>query len=671
MCGVTGYLQPAGGGSAEMSARVNRMAQTLLHRGPDDEGSWVDAAAGVALGFRRLAILDLSPAGHQPMVSADGRYVVILNGEIYNFRELRAELSALGHGFVGHSDTEVLLASAVEWGVERAVERWNGMFAIALWDRKERTLHLVRDRFGEKPMYYGWMGDVFLFGSEIKALRAHPAFSAEVDRDALALYSRFGYVPAPHSIYRGISKLPAGTRIAVAGGRRDARPVAYWSARTVAEDGLRDPHPGPVEGAVDELDATLRRAVGLRMVSDVPLGAFLSGGIDSSLVVAHMQALSSRPVKTFSIGFQEPEYDEAKKAAAVARHIGTDHTELYVTAADAIAVIPRLPAMYDEPLSDSSQIPTFLVSALARTSVTVSLSGDGGDELFGGYDRYALGRSLWKAMVWAPHPVRRAAAGALRSVARFRGGGAVESIQRLLPAGRRLRFPADKLAKLADLIAIDRPETLYLRLMSLMGWRDTLVRSSHAPSTPMTSNESLPGMSILDRMMYLDAITYLPDDILVKVDRASMAVGLESRAPFLDPDVFRFAWRLPQKWKFRKGRGKWILKKALEKHVPFHLFDRPKMGFGLPIDIWLRGSLREWAEALLDERRLRAEGYFEPALVREKWSEHLSGARNWHYFLWDILMFQAWLEESSREGASSREEPPRAAFASRERPSGA
>ncbi|MDQ6892788.1 MAG: asparagine synthase (glutamine-hydrolyzing) [Acidobacteriota bacterium] len=627
-----------------MSSTVARMSGSLRHRGPDDEGVWSDGAAGIALGFRRLAIIDLTPAGHQPMASSDGRWVLMLNGEIYNFLELRAELEASGSRFRGRSDTEVILEGLVRWGLERTVENLNGMFAIALWDRRDRVLHLARDRFGEKPLYYGWMGNVFLFGSEIKALRAHPAFRAEVDRNALALYSRFGYVPAPHSIFQGVSKLPAAARIEVTAASREPRMVRYWSPLEVALAGLGNRFAGSLAEGIEEIDARLRRAVGLRMVSDVPLGAFLSGGIDSSLVVAQMQAQSAVPVRTFSIGFQEPEYDEAPEAAAVARHLGTDHTEAYVSPADTIAVIPRLPAMYDEPLADPSQIPTYLVSAIARRNVTVSLSGDGGDEIFGGYGRYALGRALWRGMSWAPHPARTAAAAALRGVATAGGGRVAASL--------RVRRASDKLQKLAEILSTEKQEGLYLRLMSLEKSPESLVPSSVEPPTPMTSWQRLSPMRVLDRMMYLDTVSYLPEDILVKVDRASMAVSLESRAPFLDPELFAFAWRLPLDWKFRGGKGKWILRKVLQKYVPVELFDRPKMGFGVPIDSWLRGPLRDWAENLLSEDRLRREGFFEPARVRSKWNEHASGARNWHFFLWDILMFQAWLDDQSKQGAA-------------------
>ncbi|HYK42935.1 MAG TPA: asparagine synthase (glutamine-hydrolyzing), partial [Thermoanaerobaculia bacterium] len=639
MCGLTGFLQTDGGSDTDMRLRVAKMSDSLRHRGPDDEGTWTDGSAGIALGFRRLAIIDVTPAGHQPMVSSDERWVLMLNGEIYNFGELRRELQESGSSFRSRSDTEVILEGFVRWGLDRTIERLNGMFAIAAWDRRQRVLHLARDRFGEKPLYYGWMRNVFLFGSEIKALRAHPAFHADVDRNALALYSRFGYVPAPHSIFRGISKLPAATRIEVTAASREHRETRYWSPLEVARAGLEDRFRGSVEEGIEELDAQLRRAVGLRMVSDVPLGAFLSGGIDSSLVVAQMQAQSPVPVRTFSIGFEERQYNEAPEAAAVARHLGTDHTEAYVSPADTIAVIPRLPSMYDEPFADPSQIPTHLVSAIARRKVTVSLSGDGGDEIFGGYGRYALGRALWRGLKWAPRPFRAGVAAALLRIARF-------------SPPSRVRRASDKLQKLAEILSTRQQESLYLQLMSLEKSPETLVSASVEPPTAMTSWPRLSDMAVLERMMYLDTVMYLPEDILVKVDRASMAVSLESRAPFLDPDLFAFAWRLPLAWKFRGGKGKWILRKVLEKYVPVELFDRPKMGFGVPIDSWLRGPLRDWAEGLLSKNRLASEGFFEPARVREKWEEHVSGARNWHFFLWDILMFQAWLEDQSKQGAA-------------------
>ncbi len=671
MCGIAGFIDtPCDKAEAELRATVLGMADALRHRGPDDGGAWVDAAAGVALGHRRLAVIDLSPEGRQPMPSACGRYVIVFNGEIYNFADLRRELAGLGHRFRGHSDTEVMLAAISRWGVEPAVERFNGMFAFALWDRRERRLVLARDRLGEKPLYYGWTGGVFLFGSELKALRAHPAFRGEVDRDALALYLRHNYIPTPYAIYKGVFKLPPGTMLTVDPRNAGAvpEPKPYWSARAAAERGVAEPYPWSEAEAADELDGRLREAVRLRMVADVPLGAFLSGGIDSSTVVALMQAQSGRPVKTFSIGFREAGYDEAEHARAVARHLGTDHTELYVTPEEAMAVIPRLPALYDEPFSDSSQIPTFLVSELARRHVTVSLSGDGGDELFGGYGRYLLCRDLWRRIGWLPAAGRRAVAAALAAVAGWmpavgpRGAaprvpdgarpaprvpdGAFVRPDRLLSRYGRPGRVGDKLRKLAEVLAADSPEALYRRLVSHWKAPDRVVPGAVEPPTALTDRRRWADVpELVARLMYLDTISYLPDDILVKVDRASMGVSLEARVPLLDHRLVEFAWRLPLAMKIRDGQGKWLLRQVLYRYVPKELVDRPKMGFGVPIGAWLRGPLRDWAESLLDERRLRQEGYFDPRPIREKWMEHLSGKHDWQYYLWDILMFQAWLEE--------------------------
>ncbi|MBA3806398.1 MAG: asparagine synthase (glutamine-hydrolyzing), partial [Acidobacteria bacterium] len=542
MCGITGFRntiprQP----TDEMQATIRRMSDTLLHRGPDDEGSFVDASAGLALGFRRLSIIDLTPEGHQPMTSKDGRFVLIFNGEIYNFLELRRELEALGHPFRGHSDTEVMLAAFTEWGFERAVKLFNGMFALALWDRRDRVLHLTRDRIGEKPLYYGRVGQTFLFGSELKALKAHPQFRAEINRDALALFLRYNYIPAPYSIYRDIYKLPPGTYISLDErssntlGQPPPVPCAYWSAREVAERGVAEPFAGTESQAMMELEALLSDAVGLRMVADVPLGAFLSGGVDSSTVVALMQAQSSQPVKTFSIGFTEEAYDEARHARRVAEHLKTDHTELYVTPEDAMAVIPRLPALYDEPFSDSSQIPTFLVSQLARRHVTVSLSGDGGDELFAGYNRYLLGESVWNKISWMPKGSRAAAAGALTTVSPRSWDRAFTGLKPFLPLRLQHNTPGDRLHKLAEILAVPDPEAMYMNLVSHWKQPAALVPGAVEPVTTLTDEKrwaNLPRFT--QRMMYLDTVTYLPDDILVKVDRASMGVSLEARVPLLD-----------------------------------------------------------------------------------------------------------------------------------------
>jgi asparagine synthase (glutamine-hydrolysing) len=540
----------------------------------------------------------------------------------------------------------VLLAAIEHWGLPSAIQRFVGMFAFALWDREERVLHLVRDRLGIKPLYYGWQGGDFLFGSELKAMAAHPAFRAEIDRDALALYMRHGYVPAPYAIYRGIHKLPPGTILTLrAQGDVAATPQPFWSAREVAEAGLANPFTGSESEAIAGLDALLRDSIALRMIADVPLGAFLSGGIDSSTVVALMQAQSDRPVKTFTIGFLEAGYDEAAHAAAVARHLGSDHTALYVTPEEARTVIPRLPMMFDEPFADSSQIPTFLVSQLARRHVTVSLSGDGGDELFGGYNRYFWGRSIWRRVGWAPPRARALGSRALIALSPDGWDRQFARFDPLLPDGLRQRTPGDKLHKLAAVLAAENPEELYQGLVSLWSQTADVVVGAREPLTAITDRSrwaALPDFT--QRMMFLDLISYLPDDILTKVDRASMAVSLEARVPLIDHRVVAFAASVPLSMKIRDGQGKWLLRQVLDQYVPRELIERPKMGFGVPIDVWLRGPLRDWAEALLDERRLRAEGFFHPAPIRKRWQEHLSGARNWQYPLWNVLQFQAWRE---------------------------
>lgn len=642
MCGLTGIFDvDAATGVAPLTAAVERMTETLRHRGPDDGAVWVDAAAGIALGHRRLSIIDLSPLGRQPMHSADGRYVIAFNGEVYNFRALRAELEALGHGFRGHSDTEVMLAAITQWGLEGAVGRFIGMFAFALWDRRERDLALVRDRLGIKPMYYGRAGSFVLFGSELKALRAHPALRPEIDRDALAGFMRTNYVPTPLSIYVGISKLPPGTIVRLRAGGVDAEPVAYWSAREVALRGLRDPLRATPEEATEELDALLRDAVKLRLESDVPLGAFLSGGIDSSTIVALMQATSGRAVKTFTIGFHEGNYDEAAHAKAVARHLGSEHTELYVQPADALALIPRIPDWYDEPFADSSQLPTYLVSEMTRRHVTVALSGDGGDELFAGYDRYVWTRSIWSVVGKMPVAWRRKLAGLLT---RF-SPETIDAVARWIPARVRPMRPSHRSRSLARTLHLDTIDDVYRRLVSHWEEPDRLVAGGHEPRNALwdaTLASDIP--QFIPRAQLLDLVTYLPDDILTKVDRASMAVGLEARVPLLDHRVVELAWRVPLPLKIRNGRRKWLLREVLHRHVPSELVERPKMGFGIPIDSWLRGPLRDWAESLLGERSLREQGFLDARMVREAWNDHLTGRADRHYALWNVLMFQAWKE---------------------------
>jgi asparagine synthase (glutamine-hydrolysing) len=633
-----------------MAAHAEGMRDAVSHRGPDDRGIWTDPAAGVALAHRRLSIIDCSPAGHQPMVSGSGRYAIAFNGEIYNFAELRAALDRDGQApaWRGHSDTEVLLALVDALGPRRALDRVVGMFAFALWDTRDRTLHLACDRLGEKPLYYGRFGQVFAFGSELKALRAHPEWIGEVDRDALVSLMRHSYVPAPYSIHRNVRKLRPGSLLTLRWGSPDPTEDRYWSARHVAESAGTRALPLDRDGARDELDRVLREAVRLQMVADVPLGAFLSGGVDSSTIVALMQAQSARPIRTFTIGFLEQGYDEAQHAAAVARHLGTDHTELYVTPQQARDVIPRLPHVYDEPFADSSQIPTFLVSQLARSKVTVALSGDGGDELFGGYNRYLLGQMLWKRPTHLPRPLRNAMAAAIRAVPAERWNAALRPLLAVAPRRWRYGLPGDKLHKLAHVLRHDRFEELYRDLVSHWSPPEATVIGGREPATeldePVAENLTDP----VERMMLLDLVSYLPGDILTKVDRAAMAVSLETRVPLLDHRVVEFAWRLPLELKMADDGTKSILRAVLYKYVPRALVDRPKMGFGVPIDTWLRGPLREWAEALLDEGRLRREGYLEPRLIRERWKEHLAGRRSWHYPLWNVLMFQAWLEAHGR-----------------------
>lgn len=651
MCGFVGFM---GGGEwthGDVAHPVlQHMAETIKARGPDDFGAWHDAS-GIALAHRRLSILDLSPAGHQPMASACGRYVIAFNGEIYNHLDVRRELEDTGRApsWRGHSDTETLLAGFTVWGIRATVERCIGMFAFAVWDKAERLLTLARDRLGEKPLYYGWQGQgesaCFLFGSEVVAFKAHPVFEAAINRDALCLMMRHNYIPAPHSIYQNIYKLLPGHLLTISLGQREPKLDAYWSLPGVAETGAAAPFSGTDTQAVDELETLLKSAVRQQMMADVPLGAFLSGGIDSSTVVALMQAQSDRPVKTFTIGFNEEGYNEAVHAKAVAKHLGTDHTEMYVTPQQALDVIPRLPKLYSEPFSDSSQIPTFLVSQLARQQVTVSLSGDAGDELFCGYTRYTFAQNLWKRIERFPRGLRTVGAAGIRALPPEGWNMLLSPLRPLLPASLRQANIGDKLHKGAVLLSARQIDELYLKLVT--HWEpEGLVIGGQEPLTHLRGKYlRLNGLNDMQRMMALDAITYLPDDILVKVDRAAMGVSLEGRVPFLDHRVVEFAWHLPQHMKMRDGVGKWALRQVLYKHVPKELIERPKMGFGVPIDSWLRGPLRDWAEDLLDESRLRHEGFFNPAPIRQKWAEHLSGQRNWQYHLWDVLMFQAWLDE--------------------------
>jgi asparagine synthase (glutamine-hydrolysing) len=673
MCGLTGFL---GGVAAEGGgvALLRSMSDKLIHRGPDDGGVWCDGEQRIGLGHRRLSIVDLSPAGHQPMVSASGRFVIAFNGEIYNHLELRDELKdhplpnpldettshstkllktsakslvtpkgeGITTGWRGHSDTETLLAGIETWGLEATLKKSVGMFAIALWDRETYTLTLARDRIGEKPLYYGWQGGVddrvFLFGSELSALKAHPAFVAEIDRGAICLLLRHNYIPAPYSIYQGIAKLEPGCLLSVSLAQPEPIIWKYWDTIEIVRKGVEQPFTGTADEAVDALELLAKDAIRQQMVADVPLGVFLSGGIDSSTVVALMQVQSSRPVKTFTIGFEEVGYSEAIHAKAVAHHLGTDHTELYVTPEQAMEVIPRLPSLYCEPFADSSQIPTFLVSQLAKQHVTVSLTGDAGDEIFCGYNRYQLTSRFWNGLSKTPKPLRNLAAKGITAIA----PQTWSRVMGFLPWSS----VGDKLHKGAGVMASSSAAELYFGLLS--SWTDSaaVVVGGIEPATLLSgSHASLSGLSDVQRMMALDTLSYLPDDILAKVDRAAMGNSLESRVPFLDHRIVEFAWRLPMEYKLREGETKWALRQVLYRHVPRELVDRPKMGFGFPIDQWLRGPLRSWAEDLLGEQRLLREGYFHPEPIRKKWAEHLSGQRNWSSQLWGVLMFQAWLQD--------------------------
>jgi asparagine synthase (glutamine-hydrolysing) len=648
MCGLTGFWQTDHADTDALARQVVRMAERIAHRGPDDSGLWVDAEQGVALGFRRLSIIDLSPAGHQPMLSAGGRYVIVFNGEIYNYLALRQKLEVEGMApsWRGHSDTEVLLACIEAWGLERALNASIGMFALALWDRAERTLSLARDRIGEKPLYYGWQGETFLFGSELKALRAHPSFTASIDRNALALLLRYNYIPSPHTIYSDIRKLPAGTWLKLAPKQREVEPVAYWSLMETAQHGLANPFLGSETEAVDALEQHMSAAVRGQMVADVPLGALLSGGIDSTTITALMQSNSTQPVRTFTIGFDQPQYDESGYAHAIASHLGTEHTELRLRADDAQALIPQLSSIYDEPFADSSQLPTLLVMQLAKRHVTVALSGDGGDELFGGYNRYVFGPKMWRQVAWMPQLLRSVLGRAMVAIPPHQ----IDRIVNLFGAQIDIAFPGDKLHKLGmRLRKIRDLDDLYVLLVSEWSDADGIVIGTGARNGLATDQIRLPPLEDpVARMMVMDGLTYLPGDILAKVDRAAMAVSLETRAPFLDRELIEFAWSLPKPMKFQGGKGKWLLRRLLDRYVPRELIERPKVGFSVPLDAWLRGPLRDWAETLLGETRLRQEGFLNPIPIRKAWQKHLRREASYGYRLWSVLMFQSWLEENRK-----------------------
>jgi asparagine synthase (glutamine-hydrolysing) len=645
MCGIAGLLTAHGFTADRVADELQKMTRTLVHRGPDDGGAWCDAAAGVGLGHRRLSIVDLSPLGHQPMASRSGRYTITFNGEIYNYRELRADLIALAHSFRGTSDTEVLLAAIEEWGLSRALQHCTGMFALGVWDAHERILHLARDRFGEKPLYYGSVSGTLLFGSELKALRASSCWSADIDRNALTLLLRHGYIPAPHSIFLQVRKVEPGSIVSarIQGSRISLSEAAYWSPLEAFEDATRAGFAGSAEDAVASIDHALRTAIAHQMVADVPVGAFLSGGIDSSLIVALMQQLSTQPVRTFSIGFSEEAYNEAPFARKIAAHLGTHHTELTVTPRETVDVIPLLPRIYDEPFGDSSQIPTYLVSKLARTDVTVSLSGDAADELFGGYARYPRAIERWRRVGRVPAALRHLAGSAVLG-APWWGLELLAGPARIAKRWRPRGLLAERLRERAPKWVARGFQDFYNIEHSLCQ-PTGLVPNASEPQTVASNPERWPSAANhLRHMMFVDACLYLPGDILVKVDRAAMAVSLETRVPFLDPGVAIAAWQIPTAIHFADGRGKWLLRQMLQRHIPQAMFDRPKRGFEVPVAKWLRTELFDWAETLLAEARLQREGFFDVSIVRRRWRQHIDQDADWSFYLWTVLMFQAWLE---------------------------
>ena len=636
MCGIAGVLNSAAGSRETLERAASAMGDCLAHRGPDDHGVWSDPEAGVALTHRRLSIVDLSPAGHQPMASADGRFIITYNGEVYNFQELRLELEARGVKFRSTSDTEVMLEAFSAYGVVPTIKRLIGMFALGIWDRKERTLMLVRDRLGIKPLYWGKFDGLFLFGSELKALRTYPGWQPRIDRSAVAAFMRLNYVPAPHTIYQGVQKLEPGSILTLPV-NGEPRIEKYWDAREVARDGLANPLHASDTELTDQLETLLQDAVRRRMVADVPVGAFLSGGVDSSTVAALMQTANAGPVRTYSIGFDLPGFNEAGYAAAVARHLGTEHTEMIVTPQQALDVIPKLADYYDEPFADSSQIPTFLVSQMTRQHVTVALSGDGGDELFAGYNRYQFAARYWPLLQKLPGPLRKLLSGALTSLS-------ADEWTSLLAFGAGRNTPTqigDKIYKLAAVLRLGDEAAMYRHLVS--HWDTAWLMPGVAEAAGAPWPGALNG-GFTERMQLADIQTYLPDDILTKVDRASMAVALEARVPLLDHRVVEFSWRLPRNMKLRDGTTKWLLREVLYRRMPRALIERPKMGFGIPLGEWLRGPLRDWAESLLSEQRLREAGLLDVQQVRQCWQDHLSGRHNRQYQLWNVLMLEAWRE---------------------------
>jgi asparagine synthase (glutamine-hydrolysing) len=648
MCGIAGLISPRLTNSVWEST-LTHMKDAISYRGPDDSGVWFDAEKGCGLSHARLSIIDLTHEGHQPMASKSNRYMMVYNGEVYNYKELKKELSSLGCSFKSTSDTEVILEAIDFWGVDTTIPKLIGMFAIAVWDRQKLECHLIRDRLGIKPLYYGQHKDLIVFASELKPFKKVPGFNLEINRDSIALLLKYNYIPTPFSIYKNVHKLPPGYHLKIkTRPQQILRPQPYWSAKNKIEQGQDSIFRSSTEDITQELETLLRDAVLKRMIADVPLGAFLSGGVDSSLVVALMQSQADKPVNTFSIGFHESSYNEANHAKTIAGHLGTNHTELYMTSQETLDVIPKLPAIYDEPFADVSQIPTYLVSKMAKDHVKVCLSGDGGDELFGGYNRYFWGKSIWKYVGWLPHGMRQQVSKGALKITPQAWDKIYKICGALLPRKARLNNMGDKIHKLAGVINSKGQMGLYQNLISFWSQPQEIVLGGSEMKTLVTDQSQWANISDKTQlMMYLDLVSYLPDDILTKLDRASMHVSLESRVPLLDHRLVEYAARTPLHMKIKSNEGKWILKEILYKYVPKKLIDRPKMGFGVPIDQWLRGPLKAWAQDLLAESMLQKQGYFETSAIRTKLDEHLSGSRNWQYYLWSILMFQSWLEDNS------------------------
>ena len=639
MCGIAGYV----GKTSYPYNCLGEMAKAINHRGPDDRGTWYNEDEEIGLAHARLSILDLSSAGHQPMHSVSKNFVLVFNGEIYNHKVLRSELELIAQrNWLGHSDTETLLVAIDHWGLEKTLKKAKGMFAIALWDKRNKNLSLACDRIGEKPLYYGWVNDQFVFASELKSIKKFPEFKNLIDRNSLALFLRFNSIPAPHSIYQDIYKLEPGQIIQLNAESKKVKKFNFWSTEEVYNKGNLSQISGTPKEIVDQLEVVLSKAVSSQMQSDVPLGAFLSGGIDSSTIVALMQSQSDSQVNTFTIGFNAKEYDEAKHARMVANHIGTNHFEMYVSERDALDIIPDLPNIYDEPFADSSQIPTYLVSKFAKQEVTVALSGDAGDELFGGYNRYVFAEKMFSKIMKGPISIRQLISSAIFTMTEEKWNTLLNNF-----LSERFADIGHKLHKVANVLPAKSIRDMHFKLVSqIHNPSDWLLNANEYKTSLNDDTKRFVELNPIEQMMAYDLITYLPTDILTKVDRAAMAVSLETRVPFLDLNVIEFSASLPMEFKIRNGVTKWALREVLYKHVPKDLIERPKMGFGVPLAEWLRGPLQDWAESLLDEKRLHQEGFFDVEFVRNKWLEHLSGKRNWHHQLWNVLMFQAWLEKN-------------------------